>query len=186
MSANGAFNLELILKTGNTRTEKGLYRKGPGRMPGPHTRKGPRLRRFLRCSPPGRHRHRTRVIRTAKFSTSGAMPCAASTTVASTHPAAVADHSGILTDRPISEGSKATDCMMELPGTLTRCSSGKSGARSNSNGSLPLLDFTHFKRHKRGNLQYDGTEWRGVSVHRSWRSIVKNPPTPTTSGYAQR
>ena len=49
-----------------------------------------------------------------------------------------------------------------------------------------LLDFTHFKRHKRGNLQYDGTEWRGVSVHRSWRSIVKNPPTPTTSGYAQR
>ena len=131
MSANGAFNLELILKTGNTRTEKGLYRKGPGRMPGPHTRKGPRLRRFLRCSPPGRHRHRTRVIRTAKFSTSGAMPCAASTTVASTHPAAVADHSGILTDRPISEGSKATDCMMELPGTLTRCSSGKSGARSN-------------------------------------------------------
>ena len=38
------------------------------------------------------------------------------------------------------------------------------------------LDFTHFKRHKRGNLQYDGTEWRGVSVHRSWRSIVKNPP----------
>ena len=48
------------------------------------------------------------------------------------------------------------------------------------------LDFTHFKRHKRGNLQYDGTEWRGVSVHRSWRSIVKNPPTPTTSGYAQR
>ena len=50
----------------------------------------------------------------------------------------------------------------------------------------PELDFTHFKRHKRGNLQYDGTEWRGVSVHRSWRSIVKNPPTPTTSGYAQR
>ena len=49
-----------------------------------------------------------------------------------------------------------------------------------------ILDFTHFKRHKRGNLQYDGTEWRGVSVHRSWRSIVKNPPTPTTSGYAQR
>ena len=48
------------------------------------------------------------------------------------------------------------------------------------------LDFTHFKRHKRGNLQYDGTEWRGVSVHRSWRSIVKNPPTPTTNGYAQR
>ena len=48
------------------------------------------------------------------------------------------------------------------------------------------LDFTHFKRHKRGNLQYDGTEWRGVSVHRSWRSIVKNPPTPTTSSYAQR
>ena len=52
--------------------------------------------------------------------------------------------------------------------------------------SSPNLDFTHFKRHKRGNLQYDGTEWRGVSVHRSWRSIVKNPPTPTTSGYAQR
>ena len=52
--------------------------------------------------------------------------------------------------------------------------------------ALCKLDFTHFKRHKRGNLQYDGTEWRGVSVHRSWRSIVKNPPTPTTSGYAQR
>ena len=50
----------------------------------------------------------------------------------------------------------------------------------------PKLDFTHFKRHKRGNLQYDGTVWRGVSVHRSWRSIVKNPPTPTTSSYAQR
>ena len=50
----------------------------------------------------------------------------------------------------------------------------------------PKLDFMHFKQHKRGNLQYDGTEWRGVSVHRSWRSIVKNPPTPTTSGFAQR
>ena len=35
--------------------------------------------------------------------------------------------------------------------------------------SSPKLDFTHFKRHKRGNLQYDGTVWRGVSVHRSWR-----------------
>ena len=59
--------------------------------------------------------------------------------------------------------------------------------RRNPAGRTPLkLDFTHFKRHKRGNLQYDGTEWRGVSVHRSWRSIVKNPPTPTTSGYAQR
>ena len=58
-------------------------------------------------------------------------------------------------------------------------------------GTFPKLDFTHFKRHKRGNLQYggnlqyDGTEWRGVSAHRSWQSIVKNPPTPTTSGYAQ-
>ena len=25
---------------------------------------------------------------------------------------------------------------------------------------ISKLDFTHFKRHKRGNLQYDGTEWR--------------------------
>ena len=57
---------------------------------------------------------------------------------------------------------------------------------SDVNNLSTQLDFTHFKRHKRGNLQYDGTEWRGVSVHRSWRSIVKNPPTPTTSGYAQR
>ena len=57
---------------------------------------------------------------------------------------------------------------------------------ANSFNHSHKLDFTHFKRHKRGNLQYDGTEWRGVSVHRSWRSIVKNPPTPTTSGYAQR
>ena len=38
----------------------------------------------------------------------------------------------------------------------------------------PTLDFTHFKRHKRGNLQYDGTEWRGVSVHRSWRSCRRS------------
>ena len=27
-------------------------------------------------------------------------------------------------------------------------------------GRASWLDFTHFKRHKRGNLQYDGTEWR--------------------------
>ena len=90
-------------------------------------------------------RHRTRVIRTAKFSTSGAIVCAASMTVASTHPVALADHSGILTDRPISEGSKVTDCMMVLPGTLIRCRSVMSGARSNSNGSLllrPTLDIS--------------------------------------------
>ncbi len=65
----------------------------------------------------------------------------------------------------------------------TRCL-GNNGHRLRFKGYK--LDFTHFKRHKRGNLQYDGTEWRGVPVHRSWRSIVKNPPTPTTSGYAQR
>ena len=40
---------------------------------------------------------------------------------------------------------------------------------------VPTAGLYAFKRHKRGNLQYDGTEWRGVSVHRSWRSIVKKP-----------
>ena len=70
-------------------------------------------------------------------------------------------------------------CISDDPEELARALAGY-GTTS------PELDFTHFKRHKRGNLQYDGTEWRGVSVHRSWRSIVKNPPTPTTSGYAQR
>ena len=73
------------------------------------------------------------------------------------------------------------------PGKATLSNFEKAAANlSKAISHIDKLDFTHFKRHKRGNLQYAGTEWRGVSVHRSWRSIVKNPPTPTTSGYAQR
>ena len=49
-------------------------------------------------------RHRIRVTRTAKLRTSGAMARAASMTVASAHPAALAVHSGNVTDKPRPEG----------------------------------------------------------------------------------
>ena len=45
-------------------------------------------------------RHRTRVTRTAKSGTSGALARAASMTFASTHPTALAVHSGSVTDTP--------------------------------------------------------------------------------------
>ena len=46
------------------------------------------------------------------------------------------------------------------------------------------LDFTHFKRHKRGDLQVDGTERPGLSVYQGRRQTVKNLPAPATGGAA--
>ncbi len=47
------------------------------------------------------------------------------------------------------------------------------------------LDFTHFKRHKRGNLQGDGTERPGVPEYLGQLQTVKNLPAPATGGAAQ-
>ena len=41
-----------------------------------------------------------------------------------------------------------------------------------------LLDFTHFKRHKRGNLQVDGTERPGVPEYLGQLQTVKKLPAP--------
>ena len=46
------------------------------------------------------------------------------------------------------------------------------------------LDFTHFKRHKRGNLQGDGTERPGVPEYLGQLQTVKNLPAPATGGAA--
>ncbi len=46
------------------------------------------------------------------------------------------------------------------------------------------LGFTHFKRRKRGNPPFGGTEWRGVPVHQGRWPTVRNPPTPATGGDA--
>ena len=46
------------------------------------------------------------------------------------------------------------------------------------------LGFAHFKRRKRGNPPFGGTEWRGVPVHQGRRLTVRNPPTPTTGADA--
>ena len=46
------------------------------------------------------------------------------------------------------------------------------------------LDFTHFKRHKRGNLQVDGTERPGVPEYLGQLQTVKNLPTPAAGAAA--
>ena len=42
-----------------------------------------------------------------------------------------------------------------------------------------LLDFTHFKRHKRGNLQVDSTERPGVPAYpgqlQTWKTFRRQP-----------
>ena len=48
----------------------------------------------------------------------------------------------------------------------------------------PELDFTHFKRRKRGSPQVGGTERPGVPAYRGRRPTVKNPPTPATGDAA--
>ena len=45
-----------------------------------------------------------------------------------------------------------------------------------------LLDFTHFKRHKRGNLHVDGTEQPRVPEYLGQLLTVKNFPKPATGG----
>ena len=46
------------------------------------------------------------------------------------------------------------------------------------------LGFAHFKRRKRGDPPFGGTEWRGVPVHQGRRLTVRNPPRPATGGGA--
>ena len=50
--------------------------------------------------------------------------------------------------------------------------------------AVSLLDFTHFKRHKRGNLQVDGTERPGVPEYLGQLQTVKNLPTPAVGAAA--
>ena len=50
--------------------------------------------------------------------------------------------------------------------------------------AMAQLGFAHFKRRKRGNPPFGGTEWRGVLVHQGrWRT-VRNPRTLATGGVA--
>ena len=83
-------------------------------------------------------RHRTSVIRTAKSSTSGAMVRTAPLTLASTHPAALAVHSGIVADTPRAEGSRGVSGQRVTTGTLTLCCSGTATGGPNSNDPLFL------------------------------------------------
>jgi ligand-binding SRPBCC domain-containing protein len=46
------------------------------------------------------------------------------------------------------------------------------------------LDFTHFRRHERGNLRVDDTERPGVPEHQCRLRTVKNLPRPATGGAA--
>ena len=46
------------------------------------------------------------------------------------------------------------------------------------------LDFTHFKRHKRGNLQVDGIERPGVPEYLGQLQTVKNLPAPAAGAAA--
>ena len=46
------------------------------------------------------------------------------------------------------------------------------------------LDFTHFRRHERGNLRVDDTERPGVPEHQYRLRTVKNLPRPATGGAA--
>ena len=48
----------------------------------------------------------------------------------------------------------------------------------------PKLDFTHFKWHKRGNLQVDGIERPGVPEYLGQLQTVKNLPAPPVAGAA--
>ena len=51
-------------------------------------------------------------------------------------------------------------------------------------GHAAKLDFTHFKRHKRGNLQVDGTERPGVPEYLGQLQTVKTLPAPPVAGAA--
>ena len=48
----------------------------------------------------------------------------------------------------------------------------------------PSLDFAHFKRHDRGDLQVDDAERPGVPEYLGQLGTVKNLPTPATDGAA--
>ena len=62
------------------------------------------------------------------------MTCAASMTVASVHPAALAVHSGIVTDKPRPEDAVEMDRRGASIGTLAMCCSGTVATGPNSNG----------------------------------------------------
>ena len=51
-------------------------------------------------------------------------------------------------------------------------------------GDAYKLDFTHFKRHKRGNLQVSSTERPGVPEYLGQLQTVKNLPAPAACGAA--
>ena len=50
--------------------------------------------------------------------------------------------------------------------------------------TIAKLDFTHFRRHERGNLRVDDTERPGVPEHQYRLRTVKNLPRPATGGAA--
>jgi len=77
--------------------------------------------------------HRTRVTRTAKLGTSGALARAASMTFASTHPTALAVHSGSVTDTPRPERPGETPLHGISTGALIQCCSGTATTGPNSN-----------------------------------------------------
>ena len=87
----------------------------------------------LPCQTRAACRHRTRVTRTAKSGTSGALARAASMTFASTHPIALAVHSGSVTDTPRPERAGETTVHGISTGPLTECCSGTAATGPNSN-----------------------------------------------------
>ena len=84
------------------------------------------------------YRYQTRVIRTAKLRTSGAKPRAVSMTLASTHPAALAVHSGSVTETPRPECAGETPIPSLSTGTLIECPSVTAITGPNSNDPVFL------------------------------------------------
>ena len=83
-------------------------------------------------------------------------------------------------------GSGATDCWFPEAISLLRYGlPTPSSALLSGCPSQTPLDFPHFKRRKRGNLQVGGTERLGVPAYRGLAPRpVKNSPTPATGGVA--
>ena len=64
------------------------------------------------------------------------------------------------------------------------CSAGHVATVKEDDNQPSQLDFAHFKRHDRGDLQVDDAERPGVPEYLGQLRTVKNLPTPATDGAA--